>query len=277
MCRWNFGSTPRVLSLTSSRCFDQDPNHCKGAACLRVARLRTAGATAMERAGAPAEPAGLRGHRREPATADRDMLCVVLHGHGMRALEMVEWLQQPLCAALPSVEFLFLQAPVSWQTSSQQFLPAWLEYLGEFDGANEDDVCSEALAETTASLTEVIGSLGGGRGDSNPRVVLLGLSEGGCVALELAFRLPLAGVVTLVSHRLRQNSDAKLLCPWYALTASRDDVYHPTWANRQLIRGDAQSWHIVDDDHYLGDTSEEVVAFVRRAIAELRLVAEASR
>ena len=239
MCRWNFGSTPRVLSLTSSRCFDQDPNHCKGAACLRVARLRTAGATAMERAGAPAEPAGLRGHRREPATADRDMLCVVLHGHGMRALEMVEWLQQPLCAALPSVEFLFLQAPVSWQTSSQQFLPAWLEYLGEYVGANEDDVCS--------------------------------------VALELAFRLPLAGVVTLVSHRLRQNSDAKLLCPWYALTASRDDVYPPTWANRQLIRGDAQSWHIVDDDHYLGDTSEEVVAFVRRAIAELRLVAEASR
>ena len=67
----------------------------------------------------------------------------------------------PLCAALPSVEFLFLQAPVSWQTSSQQFLPAWLEYLGEYDGANEDDVCSEALAETTASLTEVIGSLGG--------------------------------------------------------------------------------------------------------------------
>ena len=41
-------------------------------------------------------------------------LCFVLHGHGMQAKQMVEWLEDDVCGQNAHLEFVFLQAPVSW-------------------------------------------------------------------------------------------------------------------------------------------------------------------
>lgn len=225
--------------------------------------------TTMEGGAASGASFGMRGHLRVPSSAQRDLLCIVLHGHGMRAQQMVEWFEEDLCPKLPSVEFLFLQAPVSWQISSQDFLPSWLKYLKEYDGEREDDLCEERLRQATADLRSIIereaSAVGGTRGTA-----LLGLSEGGCMALEVACLVPLAGVITLVSHRLRYSSDTKLLCPWFALTASRDDIYRSNWALEHLRRGDAHKWKIVDDDHYLQHSDGETDAFAFDAFAEIR-------
>jgi predicted esterase len=197
-----------------------------------------------------------------------DLLCIVLHGHGMQARQMVEWFEGDLCSALPMVGFLFLQAPTSWQVSSQEFLPSWLKYLREYDGEREDDICQEDLARATSELRAAVeheaAAVGGLR-----KVVLLGLSQGGCMALELACLLPLAGVITLVSHRLRYHSHARLLCPWFALTARRDDVYSPQWATVHLLRGEARMWQSVEDDHYLQASDAETHRFLRGAFAAI--------
>ena len=212
----------------------------------------------MERA-----PSALAGAVFWPATGDRECRCYVLHGYGMRAADMLDWIRADTRARLSHVEFVFLQAPARWQTSPQTFGPSWLAYVEEFDGREEDRICEEALEDITASLAEAIGLA------QAPTTAVVGLSEGGCLALHLATRLPLKAVVTMVAHRLRESAASPLLCPWHALTAARDEVY-PEHLTAPHLNAEAQAvvWEKVEDDHYLHHSSDACADFLSEALVQ---------
>ena len=81
--------------------------------------------------------------------------------------------------------------------------------------------------------------------------------------------MPVAAVITLVSHRLHRDTEATLLCPWFALTANNDDIYPSNWATKQLLCGEARWWKVVDDDHYLCHRNREAMDFICRVLTEL--------
>ena len=188
-----------------------------------------------------------------------------MHGHGMTAKDMDEWMQH-LQLYEENMHYVFLQAPFSWYAPASQFLPSWFAYTKEYEGLAEDEICE---AEADAMLDRV---------DSTVQAVLLhlrcescntvcvGFSEGGCIALELATRCPFKAVVTLVSHRRTTRACKPLLCPWYALTAVNDNVYHPSWALEHARS--AHVWETVDDEHYLHASDREVRDFLRASFGD---------
>ena len=198
---------------------------------------------------------GSRLHQR----AGSHSLCVVLHGYGMQASEMEDWLLPHLAAVRPLLDVLFLQAPVQWNASSSRFVPSWLSYVHEFHGTKEDVVDARLLEQHLFDIRKGIDAVKG----PYTEVLLVGLSEGGCVALELAARYDFQAVVTLVSYRRRDFSHLPLKCPWHALIAQQDEVF-PAWA--AATTEDATSLLSVDDDHFLHKTDQEVVAFLLRSI-----------
>lgn len=193
--------------------------------------------------------------------ASTNKVCVILHGHGMTAQDMQEWLQE-LGLFQENMHFVFLQAPSTWYAPGSRFIPSWFTYVEEFDGVREDIISHSSLEAVLHSLCSCIhmalSTLS--RTLSNQvRVqdtICAGFSEGGCVALELASMLPFKAVLTLVSHRRSHRVDRDLLCPWYALTATKDEVYSPPWALEHMHA--ATVWQKVEDDHYLHSSDAAV-------------------
>ena len=212
----------------------------------------------------------LRSHRCRPAlVAPTLQCCVVLHGHGMSALEMEEWWEGlQLCVALRHTSFCFLQAPSKWHAASSLFLPSWFTYTEEYGGAQEDRVCLQDLEASLQALELVLPKA---LERCAPHVDIsqvscVGLSEGGCMALELARRIPFKSVVTLASYRRSDFESQRLLSSWRALVASEDTVYRKAWTARSLAHAQAQ--RVVPDEHYLHNSSEAVASFLCECLSE---------
>ena len=205
-----------------------------------------------------------RGALRREARDTPALLCPVVHGHGMEAREMVEWFE-PFFEKWHAVHFLFLQAPCRWHGASAQFLPGSFVYVAEHEGAKEYYISAEGLQCSLQALEDVARAEAASLGLS--RVACVGLSEGGCMALELARRMPLHGVVTLVSHRRSEHASEPLTCPWLALTAKKDSVYAAPWALAHLPQ--ASRWVAVDDEHYLAESGEAVKEFLHASLLSL--------
>ncbi len=211
-------------------------------------------------------PPSLRIRVRQPAREEPRRLCVVLPGHSMTACDMADWWDSTdVAARFPHMEVVFLQAPTRWCAASSLFVPSWFDYLGDFGGACEDPVSLPALAATLEGLARTIAKLSSDMGaDGTSAVALVGLSEGGCVALELGCRLRFACVVTLVAYRRSESASAPLLSPWFALVAAHDAIFARPWATSCLA---GAAWKIsVDDDHYLHSAVPEVGTFLASAL-----------
>jgi surfactin synthase thioesterase subunit len=186
----------------------------------------------------------------------------------MSASDMEEWWEGlKLGAALEHTGVCFLQAPSKWTARSALFLPAWFTYIAEYDGAKEDEICLQSLDASLAALELIVAKVlqRVAPGLSISQVSCVGLSEGGCMALELARRVSFRDVITLASYRRSEFASERLLCPWMALTASEDAVYSRHWTERSL-RG-ASVLRAVHDQHYLHNSSEAVADFLRECLA----------
>ena len=211
----------------------------------------------------------LRSHRFRAALAEPLLqCCVVLHGHGMSAVEMEEWWDGlQLWHALKHTSFCFLQAPTKWHALSSQFLPSWFTYTEEYGGAEEDRICLQSL-EASIDAFELVLPKALERcapGMEISQVSCIGLSEGGCMALELARRFPFKSVVTLASYRRSEFASERLLCSWLALVASEDAVYRRPWTGASLLQ--ARVRRVVQDEHYLHNSSKEVASFLRESLS----------
>ena len=208
---------------------------------------------------------GISGSVRLCESKDPDQTCLVLHGWSMKSRDMSDWWGKKLCEAFPTTEFIYLQAPISYQATGGKFETSWFKYIQEFDGDQEDVICEKSFEDTSLKLGVLIQKY------SPKPTVLLGLSEGGCMALAVALKRDLGqhikGIVTIVSHKISLVAKSDKKINWCALTANDDSIYPSTWAHTYL--NEAISWHKIDDDHYLSSSFEAVDAFIRDSLMRL--------
>ena len=206
-----------------------------------------------------------------PRGEEHEMTLVYLHGFGMRARDVAATVK---AARPPGWRVVLPQAPLRPITAHGGAASrSWYDYLTDRGGSAEDDVDGASLTSVRALLEELLRRearrLGGGRLGLS-RVVVGGMSQGGCMALEVAARLPVAAVVTVVAHRHRGRCAAApspprpLRCPWHALTAVDDDVFPASWAHETLRA--AAVWVQAPGGHYLeaGPDVEFLATTLRR-------------
>ena len=128
----------------------------------------------------------------------------------------------------------------------------WFSYLTDHRGAQEDLVDTRKLR---GSRGEILSLLAREAVDVE-KLVVVGFSQGGCMALDLATHVKVLAVITVVSHVLYASRPLKLLAPWYALVCERDDVFPLRgWAGVDLHR--ASSVEVHSYDHYVPDSVAE--------------------
>ena len=164
---------------------------------------------------------------RVDATSRHTATIVWLHGLGASGYDF-----EPIVPMLdlPHVRFVFPHAPERPVTINGGLeLPAWYDITSlDFsdDRANPDDI-----AETTAEIDEILRAEIDAGIDST-RVLLVGFSQGGAMALHVALRFPqpLAGVACLSGYVLQrretaaQVSDANRSIPILCCHGTLDDL-----------------------------------------------------
>jgi phospholipase/carboxylesterase len=171
---------------------------------------------------------------------------ICLHGLGATSDDLaplVPYLKQP------GVRFVFPQAPSRAVTiNGGYWMPAWYDIarLGEAGGENEADVRSAALS--VAALIDREGA----RGVPVSRVVLMGFSQGGAMALHVGTRHPerLLGIVVLSGYEVladqrAEESAANGETPIVFCHGTEDPVV-PIARGRAAYRthaGPGRSWH----------------------------------
>lgn len=196
-----------------------------------------------------------------------DLIVVFLHGFSMTASDMSEEFVG-LFRRFPRVRFVFPEAQrIAITAYGGEECNAWFDYVSDHGGAREDVIGLRSLRNERFRLLDLIANERKKYSGGNDVPVLLGgLSQGGCFALDLATRInDLIGVVTCVSHRLFISKSRPLLCPWYALTAEHDDVFPSSWASPSPE--ETELHQVVVADHYL--LGGEGPAFVGHVIEHI--------
>ena len=201
----------------------------------------------------------------ESATKVPDLIVLFLHGFSMTALDTATEFVD-LFKRFPRVRFVFPEAPCICITAyGGEKSNAWFDYVSDRGGAQEDVIDHHSLRNERVRLLNLVAHEKKKYGDEVP-ILLGGLSQGGCMALDIATRInDLAGVVTCVSHRLFVSKSRPLLCPWYALTAEHDDVFPSSWSSPEPE--ETEIHQIVNANHFL--LGGEGPEFVGRVIEKI--------
>lgn len=191
---------------------------------------------------------------------------VFLHGFLMCAEDMASALAA-VAAELPWLRLVVPDATTTMTTTTGGYHQrSWFDYLTDKEGKAEDAVDASTVRSARGEVQRLLWREHAAAPPGVP-VILGGLSQGGCLALDVATRdCALAAVVTAVSHRLYISRTRPLLCPWYCLAASDDDVFPSSWA-APLPEDNAIVTVEEGADHYL--SGGELVPFVARAVQSI--------
>ena len=181
-----------------------------------------------------------------PFGAEHCGTVIFLHGFSMQASELAGELER-VCRARPGWRAVLPQAPRRAITAhAGAVTTAWYDYLTDTEGRREDLVELSSLREARTALRDVVRREAARLGDKG-RVVLAGLSQGGCAALDVAAREAVGAVLTVVSHRIYATR-RPLLAPWHCVCAAEDSVVPlHGWAAPR----DAASRLVVPGDHWI--------------------------
>jgi predicted esterase len=182
-------------------------------------------------------------------TACQHSLTVIfLHGFSMTAVDMAEDMAT-LFLRFPEVRFVFPQAPSRVVTACPSYgeCPTWYDYFTDYNGTREDEADTRSVRDSRAALLRLLWR----EKAKGVPVVMGGLSQGGCMALDVAAHSgDLLAVITCVSHRLHSSRIRPLACPWWALSAENDDIFPSSWSKPR--KGEAKVHQIKSGaDHYL--------------------------
>lgn len=197
-----------------------------------------------------------RDRSRSAATSDRITLVppqqhratlVFLHGFQMKASDLLADMTQ-VQECCPTWRIVLPQAPSIPITAHERAItPSWYDYLTDTNGAAEDLIDLASLRVARVQLEALISAevrlLSGAaqKGDDYGCLFIGGLSQGGTMALDLAARLPVAGVLTLAAPRLTVSMRQPLLCPWHGLFARNDAIFPASWT--KPLRSEAiETW-----------------------------------
>ena len=185
------------------------------------------------------------------ASGAHEKTLIFLHGFRMDASELLEVFVD-LSRTFPSWKFILPQAPQMKITAyGGEKVSSWFDYLTDTGGQQEDSIDFFGLRSMKSCIQDLVVKenqlLPVGR-----RVVIGGLSQGGCMALHVAAHIDLQAVLTVVSCRLSQSLTRPLRCPWHAVCATKDEVFPLSWS-QPLLAG-CTSLRKIEDSHYLEQT-----------------------
>jgi dienelactone hydrolase len=131
---------------------------------------------------------------------------------------------------------------------------SWFEYTTDFNGIKEDRINMNTLIIQRYRMINLIRRIAKKyhNGDTS-KIIIGGISQGGCLALDISTFIKLKCVITFVSHRIYPTIKKKILAPWYCLIATKDDIFRKEWVN--ILS--ANYVKEVDDDHYLVNTDTD--------------------
>jgi len=217
-----------------------------------------------------------------PQTAPRELasfVVIVLHGYGMKNTEMYEWLRR-MTADRQHIRFVFPQAPqrLVYDASNSErdidrgatYCTSWFEYTSDFEGKREDSIDRKSLKESRLLLIQMVEAESARlesypRGPRLDRIGIVGVSQGGCMAIDLCTHVALRFCVTLVAHKM-SGTTGSLRTNWHAINATADEIYPLSWARETL--GSALTCDYVDDFHDLGKTAVEVDRLLEQRLDE---------
>ena len=161
-----------------------------------------------------------------PAHAHR-LTVVALHGFNSSGPEF----QAKLRSLLPRhvrnhTRLVFPSAPTRRITCYRNSrMSAWHDYFtnyGDFDDAQEEDIDVEQLKESSSRIQMLVAA----ERERCSRTVLLGESQGGCVAIDVALRFNVPAI-SLFGQRYRSSPSDAFHPPIFSLHGGWDTVIPP--------------------------------------------------
>lgn len=181
----------------------------------------------------------------------------LLHGFQCTADDVSEWgarLYDSLGGRAKMIMPTASKIPITAHGGEEQY--SWFDYLTDSEGEREDVVCQSDIRSACARLATLINQEVR-RVGRYTRVFLVGVSQGGCLALEIASKVELGGVVTVVGHRMYTSAHRALLTPWMSVRATDDEVFSASWARALQEDGaelvlEVQGGHCVEYKEFTG-------------------------
>lgn len=208
------------------------------------------------------------------ASEPQQATLVFLHGFGMSAEDMSIDLA-PVAAQLPWLRIIVPEAPVVPVTAyGGDEYRSWFDYLTDREGKTEDAIDAATLRAARNSIQTILWREHKYAKKRSvvtpPKIIIGGMSQGGCLALDVATReRQLTAVVTSVAHRLYLSRTRPLLCRWHALFAENDDVFPLSWA--APTSADNVHFTLAEaSDHYIAN--DEFVPFVVKSIQAAMII-----
>jgi hypothetical protein len=190
-------------------------------------------------------------------------IVLALHGYTMDAVDMDELVDAERLR-LAGTKVLLLQAPTIRVLRESR--PSWFSYLSDFGEGREDIVDLWCLRRARHALCAIIMR----ERFLHPLASLwiVGLSHGGCLALDVATWVEVDAVITVVALPQYKSAGRHLRCPWYALFAAVDEVFPPTLVSHRTARVAPTLVREVCANH--GDAVAHMCEFVNACAATLR-------
>jgi len=126
---------------------------------------------------------------------------------------------------------------------------SWFNYIKEYDGLKEDIIDIQSLIKSRIRLIYYIKKMIKKYNVNKSNIIIYGISQGGCMALDLCNYLKFKKVITVVSYRMTISCKKKILCKWIAINAKYDDIYNYNWCKDSYKQ--AEKIINIHDDHYL--------------------------
>jgi len=196
-----------------------------------------------------------------------EYVVIVLHGYCEKNIDMYSWLS-PAMIIRDHIRFVFPQAAYRAEKSSsgkQKLETSWFDYTTDHGGKFEDEVDSASLVVAQDRVYRIIDqevSLG----TELKNIGLVGVSQGGCLAVHMGTILKLRFVASLVGHRMKITS-GPLLSPWFALNVTNDTCF-PLELIKDSLKG-AECVEIIENNHELTAGENDGRQFVERIVDDL--------
>ena len=187
--------------------------------------------------------------------APPEAVLLLLHGFTCSSADLGE-IVSSLRAHCPSVMVVTPDAPrIPITAHGGAHCSAWYDYVTEYQHDRQDLADEASLRLTTARLGALICRL---RVEfPGALVCAAGVSQGGCVAVELAARGLVSAAFSMVAHPITAGGRGVLnrmktsKAQWHGLLASGDSVIALDWA--LPLHDTAASVAIVEGDHWQSD------------------------
>ena len=155
-----------------------------------------------------------------------------------------------------NIKWIFLKAPRIPMTFENNSLHrSWFDYTTNYNGEQEDKIKINTLIYQRLRIIHFIKNISKKYNCDYNNILLGGISQGGCIALDVSCYIKVRCVFTLVSHRLYTSKKRKLKHPWYSLIANNDTVFLKNWIINDIFF--TKKIVEVDDDHDLSNTDTD--------------------